>query len=149
MKNSIILGIFLSIFLISCEEGKDISGINVPSVVVNELKTQFPNMTDLEWKTFGTDYRAEFEMNAVDHKAMISQKGKLLQYKYESSTTDLPEQVKTSIREKYPDLLAEDVHVLKIGNDTFYEVEFERWFGDDYKIFFPSGEENNTMEHWD
>lgn len=149
MKKSVIIAILVGALCIACDPGKDISELNVPSVVVNALKTQFPDIVDLEWEIIDGNYQVEFEKNAVDYLALVDPNGDVLKYKFELPLSELPETIKEKIRQNYPNEMAEGADVLKIGTDTFYDVEFEGWLTDEHKIFLPSGEENKTMAHWD
>lgn len=149
MKKSIIIAGIIGILCFSCDQGKDISELNVPSVVINSLKTEFPDIRDLEWEIITKNYQVEFENGPVDYKALISPNGEIIKYQFEISLSELPEKVKEKIRSEYPNEIAEGAVELQIGTKTFYDVEFEGWLTDDHKIFLPSGEENKNKSHWD
>lgn len=148
MKKIFVLSL-LCLTYIACDPGKDIPAMEVPSVVVNSLKAEFSNASDLDWEIFGNNYKAEFEVNAIDHKALISAKGTLLESKYEINITDLPQVVIQSIKQNYPDEMVDEAHVLKIEDNTYYEVEFEGWIRNQHKVFTSEGTENKNIEHWD
>lgn len=148
MKKLIAAGL-LCIPFVGCDQGKDIPAMEVPSVVVNTLNTEFSNATDMEWETIGDNYQSEFEVKSVDHKALIGPKGALLKYTYEININDLPEKVIQAIKQNYPSEKVEDAYVLKIEDGTFYEIEFEGWLRDKHKVFTPTGTENKNIEHWE
>lgn len=134
----IITWMFCGIISTAC--GQKTSPADVPSVVLNTFNLEFKNVEDVEWEKKGNNYEVEFEIQDVDHAALISAAGKLLKYKKELEINELPEHIKTSIVSTSSGKIG-DLDLLVIDNNQYYQVEIDGRLTDSYIILLESGEE--------
>lgn len=135
--------------LISCDNEKDIRASQVPSLVLNSLETKFPNARDVEWETKNDNYFVDFEVDGADYNARINSKGKLLKFKYDLETNEMPETVRSAIEAKYPNKIIDGVQVIKKEGNLYYQIEFEGRFTDSHKIFDEKGGVTTEIKVWD
>lgn len=135
--------------LISCDNEKDIPASQVPSLVLNSLETKFPDARDVEWETKNGDYFVDFEVDGADYNARINSKGKLLKFKYDLKSNEMPETVMSGIQAKYSNKVIDGVEVVKKEGSTYYQIEFEGRFTDFHKIFDEKGNVTTEIEVWD
>lgn len=146
MKKTVFF-ILIAFISLGCEH--DISEKEVPSIVVNALKLQFPNTNDREWEKTGDFYIVEFENDAdVDYKAKLDGKGEILIYKYEISENQLPEAVQKSISLTYPNTEIDDVEILFVDGTEYYQIEVEKSFKDIKKVLDLKGQVV-AIPYWD
>lgn len=143
----------LSLGLTSCgnDDGpdKDIAANEVPAVVRNSFQQRFPNAKDVDWELSGNDYGADFEIDAVDHKALIAPEGNLVKYKYDIADTALPETVMAKIAIDHGNRKIDGSEVLKIGESTYYQVELDGEPNDQNLVFVESGEVDTDVPYYD
>lgn len=123
MKGFILLMTAASISLISCSQ--DIPASKIPSVVQNTLQSKFANAVDIEWEKHDNLYEAEFDMNNTDYKAHIDDSGKLVAYKWDIKTTELPEAVTSVIGREHNDYDIDDADKLEKDGISYYQVELD------------------------
>lgn len=148
MKRVIFLTVIFVSMLISCDSN-DNPNLETPSVVLNAFQAKFPGAKDVEWEKFKEDYEVEFEIERIDYTAIIANEGNLIKYKYDILSTELPEAVNKSIKTNYDFNKIDDTEILKIDENTYYQVEFEGNIKDDKVIFNADGEENTDIEYLD
>lgn len=106
---------------------QDIPQSEVPSVVLNTFKKEFPKASDIEWERKGDQYNVDFEIGWFkDYEAWFSADGKMVLYTEEISDTDLPKAVKDAIKELYSDYRIDDVKKIVTGGVPTYKVEIEK-----------------------
>lgn len=148
MKNFLLITCLLSISFIACSN--DIATKNVPSVVLNAFKTQFPTAVDVEWEKVNNLYEVDFEIANVDHTARLNTEGKLLQLKKEISAAELPKAISDAIATNFKDYGADDLEVIKKGNQTYYQLQLEKnWSFDKKLVFNANGQVNKSVKYWD
>lgn len=150
MKRFILcIAIFAGGLLVSCDSD-DSPNVDTPSVTLNSFQSEFPNAKDVEWEELQNgDYEAEFEINRIDHKALLNKEGNLIKYKYEILASELPELVNNAIDSNYDRSQLDDTEILKIDGKTFYQVEFDQIPMDKHVIFNEAGEESPDVEYFD
>jgi len=144
----------LSFGLVSC--GDDDNGANheiaadrVPSVVINTFQKQFPNSTDVGWETVGNGYEVDFEAGSIDHTALIAVEGNVVKYRYDIAAPALPDAVTAKIVADYENRSVDDPEILKIGNDTYYQVELDDGPNDLRLVFHENGEVDTEVEYYE
>lgn len=148
MKRIIIMTAILAGVFISCDND-DSPNVKTPSVVLNTFRSEFPDATDVEWEEFKDDFEVEFEIEKIDHTAILSSDGNLIKYKYDILLSELPEPVSQSIDTNYDRNKIDDTEILKIGNTSYYQIEFDNNLIDDQVIFNASGGINSVIEYLD
>lgn len=121
-----------------CDEG-EIRKSDMPSVVLNGFKEKFPNGSRVEWEKKADLYEAEFEIQNVEYEAILNAEGTLFRFKHEISFNDLPEAVQTAITTDFDKAKIDDVELLQVKENRFYQIEFEKEFKDRKTIFEESG----------
>lgn len=147
MKRFLTLILFVIFFgFIGCD--KDISFSEVPSVVENTFKSNFPDAKDVEWKTVGEDYQVSFELEDVDYHALLNNLGNLLKYRYEIEENELPESIKKSLRKEYTKKDWDDPEYIIEGESTYYQLEIESFFRDKKLVVDNSGKLEENKKYW-
>ncbi|QED36892.1 hypothetical protein FK178_03825 [Antarcticibacterium arcticum] len=147
MRLVIVISLFvLGSLFISCDENT--SNSDIPSVVLNTFNLEFKQVEDISWKRRGEHYEVEFEIEDVDHSALINAAGKLIKYKKEIEIRDLPQEVLASIRSAGSGKIGE-LHLLVIENKKYYQVEIDGRLTDSYMIFLESGEEVENVIYFE
>ena len=151
MKLSISLMLLLGLVQFSCDDDKDndVKPDSVPETVKTTLTANFPNTVGLEWEKVGNDYEADFDVDTVDHEALISASGEMLKYKYDITEAELPEAVKTAISQSYSNLRLDDAEKLLQGNSEYYQVELDDSGADKKLVFSADGQEQTQPAYWD
>ncbi|WP_298247784.1 hypothetical protein [uncultured Christiangramia sp.] len=148
MKRIILMTVILAAMSISCDND-DSPNVETPSVVLNTFQREFPDATDVEWEKLQQDYEVEFEVDNIDHTAILSNDGNLLKYKYDILISELPGPITAIINTNYESNEIDDTEILIIDGVTYYQVEFERTLKDEQVVFNVSGEVNPDIEYLD
>ena len=120
---------------------QDIPKSQVPSVIVNNFKKEFPKANDIEWEMQGDLYNVDFEIGwFTDYEAWFTASGKLVKQTQEISKSDLPKAVINSIKTQYKEYRIEDAKkIIENGVET-YKVELEKWDEDFEVIYSKNGD---------
>lgn len=120
--------IMIVIFLSSTSIfAQDILESQVPSVILNNFKKDFPKAKDVEWDRQGDQYNVDFEIGWVtDYEAWYSSSGKLNKYTKEISEKDLPKAVKNLIKNQYKGYHIDDVKKITENGLETYDVEIKK-----------------------
>lgn len=106
---------------------QDMRQSDVPSVVVNNFKKEFPKAKDVEWEMKGDVYNVEFEIGLfTDYEAWYEASGKIIKYTQEIPNRDLPKAIKEAIKKQYDGYRVDDVKKLVENNTETYLVEIEK-----------------------
>ena len=106
---------------------QDIPQSQVPSVIVNNFKAEFPKASDLEWEHKGNQYIVDFEIGwFTDYKAWFTTSGKLIKYSVEISKRHLPKAITNVIKKQYKGYRIDDVKKIIENGVEFFEVEIEK-----------------------
>lgn len=107
--------------------GQDIHQSQVPSVVVNSFKMEFPKAKDVEWERDGDNYNVDFEIDFfTDYEAWFDASGKLIHFTEEISSGELPKAVKDAIKTQYSSYRIDDVKKINENGIISYRVEVEK-----------------------
>ncbi|PRX48839.1 PepSY-like domain-containing protein [Salegentibacter salegens] len=147
MKKSIFLILAIAMGFTACEDD-DLRNSDIPSVVLNGFTEEFPNATGVEWEKKAEFFEAEFALENVDYEAVLNTEGSLIKYKYDMVYDDLPAAVKTTITTDYDKTKIDEVELLKISENTYYQVEFEEEPTDANVIFEETGEVTTEITTW-
>ncbi|MCC4228464.1 PepSY-like domain-containing protein [Zunongwangia profunda] len=149
MKMTLYLFSLVSLLIgAGCEsDDEDDFRADVPSVVLNAFQSNYPKASDVEWEMLGDDYQVDFEIERVDYEAIFSAEGDMLKYKYEISSTELPEAVKKAITANYANYQIDDTDILVINKDLYYQVELDGK-PDKHLVLNEDGSENASITYW-
>ena len=65
----------------------------IPEKILSELNHHFPDTIKIEWETKKGNYEAIFYFNEVEHIALISSDGQLIEYKRNLWPNELPRKI--------------------------------------------------------
>lgn len=102
---------------------QDLSHNQVPSIVINAFKSQFPKATDIDWERSRGHYEVEFEVDRLDHEVWLDQEGKIIRHQQELRVRALPGEIKTNIRNQYKGYRILEADKLQVGGVTAYKLE--------------------------
>ncbi|WP_170845800.1 PepSY-like domain-containing protein [Parapedobacter composti] len=121
---------------------QDMHWREVPAIVLNAFQQQFPKARQVAWeRKRDGHYEAEFNTGLLgrDHKAFISQEGKVLRYEEEIASYALPDAVKQRINSEFAGYRIEEAKRVTVGDRVSYAVELESRNGDLKVEFEPDG----------
>ncbi len=128
MKRVVFLSLFLMTVATYSASSQKMVPADVPSVVMNSFKRQFPKAADVEWCKSGTTYKVEFEIGIADNDnaAWYDTAGKLIKHKREIAKSNLPDSVKSALGKHYPGYKISDCKVITESNKVTYSMEVEK-----------------------
>ena len=147
MKKTIFLALVAAIGFTSCEDD-DLRNSDIPSVVLNGFAEQFPNASKVEWEKIADIYEADFDVENVDHEAILNTDGTIVKYKYDITYNELPEAVQTTITNDFDKTKIDEVELIQISENKYYQVEFEEEPNDTKAIFETSGTFATEIAVW-
>ncbi|TQD40611.1 PepSY-like domain-containing protein [Haloflavibacter putidus] len=138
------LGIsFLLVFFVGTLYGtaQDLNPKEVPSVVVNTFKKEFPKASDVEWELTTNDvYEVEFEIGYfTEYEAWFDANGKMIKYTEELSKSDLPKIVKEYVKTNHASYHIDDAEKIVEGNTTHFKIEIEDGPNEQHLLFDEKG----------
>lgn len=134
----IVAGLMLGTIL---SYAQDIHESQVPSVVLNNFKKEFPKASDVEWEQKGSGYEVDFEIGFTDHGAWFDATGKLVKHTEKLKARDLPQSIQNSVKQNYAGFRTKDVKKIIAEGETTYELEVEKGKTEWILLFNPSGTE--------
>ena len=137
MKKIIFLA--ASLFYSVTSFAQDIRTDEVPSVVRNSFKQQFPKAMDVEWELKDQLYKVEFEIGRKDHEAWINSTGGIVKHKQDITEGELPKEVTASISKNYKGYRIDDVERIESNKKFSYKVELKTLSKEQDVIFDQSG----------
>ncbi|SHJ47753.1 PepSY-like domain-containing protein [Pseudozobellia thermophila] len=133
MKKQILYIAALGLFTFS--NAQDLYPNQVPSVILNEFNSRFPNASDVEWEMKGALYNVEFETGwDRDHEVWYDPEGKIVRQKDEITAKELPEAVSQTIKTKFKGYRIDDVERISDKGETVYKVEVNSLLKDDWDL---------------
>lgn len=119
--------IAILLFATTFVQAQVINENQVPSVVLNTFKTEFPKASDVEWEMKGDQFQVEFEIGYFsDYEAWFTATGEMLYYEEEISKRKLPEAVKNTIQQKYDAYRIDHVKKINKKGEISYAIELEK-----------------------
>ena len=133
--------------MLSCDND-DYPYADIPSVVLNEFWSQYPDATDAEFSEVGEEYEVDFEVNKIDQAALISPSGELLKEKVEIEWNDLPAGVQQTLERDYDRRKIEDPEKIGDGGEIYYQVEVDHFFRNEKLVLDASGNIDPNLKYW-
>lgn len=135
-------------YLIFSCDNDDYPYSEVPSIILNEFWTQFPDASDVEFKRKGENYEIEFEMNGIDAVASISPSGKLIKEKREILFEEFPAEVQKGL-EKYGRKKINNSERVKTEHEIYYQAQVQQLWLDTKLVLDETGKEDPTLIYWE
>lgn len=137
MKTKANLFFFLAVFgilSISPSFAQDLSRNQVPSVIMNNFKKEFPKVKVAEWELKNGLYEVEFEVNRRDYEIWYNAQGDLMKMKRELRSRDLSDAIKKSLKAQYKGYRIGDVEKLTQNGQSVFKVEMKN-LREDFDVF--------------
>lgn len=139
--------LLLSVLLLSCDDD-DYPFADVPSVVLNEFWTQYPDAKNAEFNSFGMDYEVDFDLYGRDHSAIIGSSGNVLKEKKEVTWNELPTKVQQTLQKDYGQTKIEDPEWVRSAEENYYQAEVNNIFIDKKLVLNSAGEIQVNTNYW-
>lgn len=117
------VGLFLGVVL---AHAQDIPQSQVPSVVLNAFKKEFPKASDMEWELKGDVYEVEFEIGFTDHELTLDNTGKILKHKQDIKQSDLPQAVSSAIAKDFAGFRLSDISKTTTEGSTTFKLDLKK-----------------------
>ena len=115
----------LFLFASFAVQAQDLRMEEVPANLISAFEKEFTNAKDVEWEKDMENYNVEFEIDRMDYDVCYTPSGKEVKRKVELLASQLPGAVQTTIKSKYPNLEADEVEMIRTGNEVMYKIELE------------------------
>lgn len=116
----IVTGILLGTVL---SFGQDIAESQVPSLVLNSFKKDFPKAIDVEWEIKGDLYEVEFDIGFADHEIWFDRTGNMVKHEEDIRQNDLPDNILSVLTKEYKLYRISDVKKIQTGKSIVYELD--------------------------
>ena len=98
----------------------------VPSLVVNNFKKQFPKANDIEWEKHGELFEVEFDTkNGEDNEAWFNKEGKIIKQKTIISKEELTKPILLKLEKEFPNYKITEVEQTIEHKVSSYEIELK------------------------
>lgn len=122
MKKSIMLVAF--VVVASLGFAQKMKSAEVPTVVKDALRKQFPAAQDIKWDKEKGNYEASFDLNKVDNSVLIDGNGKILEIEVEIEMSELPKGVSEYVKANYKGMtIKEAAKLTDAAGVVTYEAE--------------------------
>ena len=148
MRKLMILSALALLFITACGQ-KDVAENEIPSVVLNGLKSKFNNPMKTEWQKLDSNFEVEFEIENTEHKAILDQDGKIIKFKRDISKAELPNPVVKTLEREFADKDFDDFELLNIDGQEYYQVEIDETLKDKNIVFTAEGKTTSDIPVWD
>ena len=140
MKTTLLCAGILFISTIGCTQ--DVTEQQVPSLIVNNFKSEFPNARDIEWQPEGKLLSVEFETkHNKDHEVWYNDAGVVVKRKTALDKKELPVEIRNSINKNFHTKYhIDNVDLIEEDSTTKYVVDLESKQEDWEVIFAPDGQ---------
>jgi uncharacterized membrane protein YkoI len=126
---------------------QDLSADKVPTKVMADFQKNYPQAKDVEWEMQGNHYKVDFDLGRYDHEISYDNAGKVVKLEKEINPTELPSNIASVVKQKYPDYKIDKVEVKEWDNKTSYEVEIEQgWFKERNLVLDSNGKLISDLE---
>ncbi len=145
---------YLSIFalLLICQLGLNAQKVkesSVPEVVKNNFTRVVPNTTVTEWEMEDGNYEASYKQNDAVNSIIFTSDGKIVCYKYNIASSELPEAVRNYITTNLAGKKIGEINRMKtVSGSVSYDVTAgdSDYFFDGVGDFLRIEKETNTGE---
>jgi hypothetical protein len=131
--------VMCSMFYASVSFGQDLKETEVPSVVLNKFKQEYPKALDVEWKLKAELYKVDFEIGKDDHEIWLDKAGKIVKHKEEIKSEQLPKEVIASINKDFKWYKIHDPKKTDNAGIVTYKVELKTATDEQEVTFNKSG----------
>ena len=141
-----LIALVVSFSFISCEN--DITTSQVPSIVENTFKSKFAQAKNVEWEFANDTYEVSFEVENIDHDALLDSSGNLLKYKHRIDGTAVPKEIRAFLAKEHPKGKWVDAEYVVDGNSKYFQIELDGFFTDTKLVVDSNGKELPNSKYW-
>ncbi|MDR0574750.1 MAG: hypothetical protein LBG96_12095 [Tannerella sp.] len=103
----------------------DVLASNVPSGIIANFNTLFPNARDIDWDYVSNVYNVDFEIGGIDYEAWYVSDGTLLMYTQEIRYNTVSTAVQNAVSSKYSEYMIDEVSYFQKGTVKGYIIKLE------------------------
>ena len=129
------------LILMACEE--NVGESEIPSIVVNTFRSNYPDADEIEWESDGKVYEIDFEMKNVDHSVRINRQGEIIKKKQDINLEEVPQAVREYIKDQNSRRV-NDLEMVEDNGIQYYQVVY----ANDKKIIDENGRVTNNIQYW-
>lgn len=148
MKLKWILPLLCCGLLFSCDQD-DYPNADIPSVVLNKFRSNYPEASDIEWQQINGNYEVDFEVHGTDGKLLIEASGDILKNKQEISLEMLPRPVIYVLEEEFGKEKIDDPEVVTTKDISYYQVAISQFIFDKELVIDEQGVIMDSVSYWD
>jgi hypothetical protein len=139
---STVLFLFIALMTVNFAFAQRIAAKKVPSPIITAFNGKYPDVTKVKWELEKDDhYEAEIKQNGEEQSVIFDKQGDWVETETELKATQLPEPVKQSISQQFPDFRIDEAEKSETHEKgVVYEVEVEKAKTSYKLIISPSGE---------
>ena len=141
-----LIALVVSFSFISCEN--DITTSQVPSIVENTFKSIFAQAKNVESVFANDTYEVSFEVENIDHDALLDSSGNLLKYKHRIDGTAVPKEIRAFLAKEHPKGKWDDAEYVVDGNSKYFQIELDGFFTDTKLVVDSNGKELPNSKYW-
>ena len=138
----ILFGLFLS-----CD-ADDYPNADIPSVVLNEFRSSYPEASEVEWEQVKDLYEVDFELGGKDAKAMFQISGDILREKQDINLKALPREVIESLEKEFGKGKIEDPEMVISKDQRYYQVEISKFLFNKEMVIDEQGVNLTSVSFW-
>lgn len=105
---------------------QDIPASKVPAKIIADFQKTYPQAKDVEWEMKGNYYQVDFDLGRYDHEISYEETGKVVKTKKEINPTQLPANISSVVKKKYPDYKVDKAEVTIWQGKSSYKIEIEQ-----------------------
>lgn len=124
MKSLILSTSLLTIFSMGIFAQR-VSPHQIPSVIINKFKRDYPKARDISWKVKGELYQVDFEIgfSTKDYKIIYHPSGDIIKTEQEISSVQLPSTIFQKIKQEFRNYQIKDIKKIVKDRATIFEFE--------------------------
>lgn len=133
MKKQILIVPMLAAALFA--QAQDITQSQVPSVILNKFKIEFPKATDVEWEMDADLFNVEFETGVnMDQEIWYNSMGDIIRHEEDILVSELPASVGKRIKTDFGDYTIDDLKRITTKGMVVYKMDLESLAKQDQKV---------------
>lgn len=131
-----IIGIItMMVAVASSAIAQDVAEKDVPSVVLNALRSKYSNAVKVDWELHNDVYKAEFDVGSREHDVWIDKNGNITKVKGDFPKKELPQAVVQKLQSEFAGYKIDDADKIEEGGSVYYEVDLDG-SKDERKVLF-------------
>ena len=137
MRTRSLLFLFFTLVTVAFVSAQQSAGQNIPSVILNDFATAYPDVTDYEWERDGNLYQVEFETaEDMDHEIWYDANGSIVRREIEIPTEQLPAAVLRAVAEDFDGYAIDDAERVTTPDGEIFQMELEALLKEDWEVAF-------------